>query len=102
MRSERRSILIFRPSSSTCRFSSRVPNRVSMLGLSAMLFFIQDCGSRLQQLWTGLTLGFLLPGCGLPPDSDEPVPSFFARKELDGKVEQCGLRTPTTGRFPTI
>src|SRR5258706_12723911 len=41
MESERRSMLMFRPSSSTCRFSSRVPNSVSMLGLISILFFIQ-------------------------------------------------------------
>src|SRR5215472_11804561 len=39
--SERRSMLMFRPSSSTCRFSSRVPNRASIFEVSSMLFFIQ-------------------------------------------------------------
>src|SRR6185295_12347973 len=41
MASDRRSILIFRPSSSRRTFSSRVPNRVSIWGLISMLFFIQ-------------------------------------------------------------
>src|SRR5690348_3874836 len=41
MASARRSMLMFRPSSSTCRFSSRVPKSVSMLGLISILFFIQ-------------------------------------------------------------
>src|ERR1700724_722731 len=36
-----RSIVTFKPSSSTRTFSSRVPNRVSMLGVIAILFFIQ-------------------------------------------------------------
>src|SRR5579864_5717265 len=36
-------MLMFKPSSSTCRFSSRVPNRVSMFGVISMLFFIQLC-----------------------------------------------------------
>src|SRR5882672_2756016 len=39
---DRRSMVTFRPSSSTRTFSSRVPNRVSMLGLIPMLFFIQS------------------------------------------------------------
>src|SRR5260370_16496170 len=43
-----------------------------------------------------------LPGCGLSPDSGEPVPAFFARERLDVGVERTGLRTPTTGRLPTI
>src|SRR5258705_13457857 len=41
MASDRRSMLIFRPSSSRRTFSSRVPNRVSIWGLISMLFFIQ-------------------------------------------------------------
>src|ERR1700757_3307933 len=41
MESDFRSMVMFRPSSSTCKFSSRVPNRVSMLGLISILFFIQ-------------------------------------------------------------
>ena len=40
MASDFRSIRIFSPSSSTCRFSSRVPNMASMLGPMAILFFI--------------------------------------------------------------
>src|SRR5713226_6919152 len=40
MRSDRRSILMFRPSSSTWRFSSRVPNRVSMSRVSSIFFFM--------------------------------------------------------------
>src|ERR1700679_1049272 len=39
---ERMSIVTFRPSSRKRTFSSRVPNRVSMLGLIPMLFFIQS------------------------------------------------------------
>ena len=34
-------MLTFKPSSSTCRFSSRVPKSVSMFGAISMLFFIQ-------------------------------------------------------------
>src|SRR5215475_1187379 len=41
MASDRRSILMLRPSSSRWRFSSRVPKRVSILGLMSILFFIQ-------------------------------------------------------------
>src|SRR5438270_12115824 len=41
MESDFRSMAMFRPPSSTCKFSSRVPNRVSMLGLISILFFIQ-------------------------------------------------------------
>src|SRR5258708_460260 len=36
-----RSIVTFKPSSSTRTFSSWVPNRVSMLGVISILFFIQ-------------------------------------------------------------
>src|SRR6266853_3479579 len=36
-----RSMVTFKPSSSTRTFSSRVPNRVSMLGVISILFFIQ-------------------------------------------------------------
>src|SRR5260370_17257543 len=39
---ERKSMVTFRPSSSRRTFSSRVPNKVSMLGLIPMLFFIQS------------------------------------------------------------
>src|SRR5436853_6292520 len=41
MESDFRSMETFRPSSSKCRFSSCVPNRVSILGLSSMFFFIE-------------------------------------------------------------
>src|SRR5207245_2496686 len=41
MESDFRSMAMFRPSSSTCKFSSRVANRVSMLGLISILFLIQ-------------------------------------------------------------
>src|SRR2546429_3890731 len=47
MESERRSMAMFRPSSSTCKFSSRVPNNVSMLGVISIFFFIQLKGASL-------------------------------------------------------
>src|ERR1700756_679010 len=34
-------MVTFSPSSSTCRFSSRVPNKVSIFELTSILFFIQ-------------------------------------------------------------
>src|SRR5579871_4468310 len=37
---ERRLMVMFRPSSSRRTFSSRVPNKVSMLGVTPMFFFI--------------------------------------------------------------
>ena len=66
---------------------------------------------RLQQLGTGLTRGLTggrndelwVTGMRfIAPDSGEPVPAFFARERLDVGVERTGLRTPTTGRLPTI
>src|SRR5580692_3983778 len=38
---DRRLMVMFRPSSSRRTFSSRVPNKVSMLGLTPMLFFMR-------------------------------------------------------------
>ena len=40
MESARRTMVTFKPSSSRRRFSSRVPNRVSIFGLISMFFFI--------------------------------------------------------------
>src|SRR5208337_5380331 len=41
MQSARMATVTFNPSSSKRRFSSRVPNKVSMLGLISMFFFIE-------------------------------------------------------------
>jgi hypothetical protein len=36
------------------------------------------------------------------PDAGEAEAAIFARKKMDMEVEQTGLRTPATGRSPTI
>lgn len=70
-------MLMLRPSSSRCRFSSRVPNRVTRLGLISILFFIQGRGCRLPQLGARF-------GCGFPVSGMSMLP-VFAGKEISLK-----------------
>jgi hypothetical protein len=69
-----------------------------------MLFFIQDWNAA-SSSQTGLTFSrdeMWVVGKWLIFGSGNSAAAFFARKQMEEEEEQTGLRTPTTGRLPTI
>src|SRR5689334_20930339 len=91
-------MLMFRPSSSTCRFSSRVPNNVSILGVTSILFFIQgySAASCSQMGLTWLPFRCLSRAFG----ARRNIP-ILARKRLDVGKRPAEARAPV-GRTTTI
>jgi hypothetical protein len=106
---------MFRPSSSTCRFSSRVPNRVSIFGLSSMLFFIRFysegrraasrsslgalSGWPFADEWIGTsgfcksgfyTPGFYAQGLSLRWKLPERAPAWRGQPSFDSSVARAG------------
>src|SRR5690349_16409876 len=90
-------MVTFKPSSRTCRFSSRVPNKVSICGLISMFFFIRSGISLQKERRLRLSCRYDAPSSFSVGLSGKAA--WLRKEQVDGGTH--GLRKKSTGSRPT-